>query len=185
MRNMKIGQLLSLAFALLIALLIIVGGFSAFRLSSLDTHIEIIAEDRMPKLVMIDKWLTALLQSARHVRNVLIYDKEKMSQEIVRLRDNAEICRESFEYFQKKAISETDRQTVQSIADIRARYLAAEAELIKHAEAGKMDEARSVLIEKTPRCWPNISTYYRNSPIIRLPRLPRKSRPVIRPSTLV
>ena len=55
MRNMKVAHILAMAFGLLIGLLVVVSVVSANRLHDLNTHAASVGNDRVPKLVMLDK----------------------------------------------------------------------------------------------------------------------------------
>jgi methyl-accepting chemotaxis protein len=149
MKYMKVWQILGLAFGTLILLIAVLGGISASRLSKLNNEVESVTTDRVPKLVMLDKWMVALLQTSRHMRNILIYDKDKIPAEVAAIHSNAATMQEAFEYFSKRATSESSRQTMSTLAGIRDRFGAAEKELLKLTEEQNMTAVRSVLIEKT------------------------------------
>ena len=148
MKNLKVGQILGAAFGGLIALLIVVAAVAANRLTELDQKMVYLASDRVPKLVMLDKWRVALLQSSRHMRNMFLYDPAEIPAEIKKLESTLEARREAFQYFEKNATSETGRKMLQEITVLRDRYLAAETELVKQVKAGNLNEARTVLIEQ-------------------------------------
>lgn len=76
--NLKIATRLGFGFGGVLILLTFIVGMGMTRLSNLNDGVQILASDRIPKLNTANSWIIELLQSSRHMQNMLILDdKEK------------------------------------------------------------------------------------------------------------
>lgn len=71
-RNKKIGTKLSISFAIVLSLLIIVSGISFQRISAITSDTADVVDNRVPKLVMADEIMIDTLLLGRSVRNLII-----------------------------------------------------------------------------------------------------------------
>ena len=96
--NMKVGLRLTVAFALLVALMVIMLIISLVQLSKLEGHIDAIVHDRVPKVIQAERLAKNTLESDRQIRNLLLLDSSKhgaAKDKIAEVRkSNAEIMAE-------------------------------------------------------------------------------------------
>src|SRR5947207_12049740 len=85
--NMKIGSRLGMAFGAVILLLVIVVGMAVASIASLRGAVDELGLRSIPKVEILNKWVVAVLQSARHMRNaLLIPEKDKIAEELAAIR---------------------------------------------------------------------------------------------------
>ena len=148
-KNLKIGTRLGAAFAIPIVLLMVIAGVSLSRLGELDSGLGHVVDERQRDLVITYKWAIAVLETARHSRNVLILEKDKIEEELNGMRQEKE-DRKRFMAEMEENVKGDERakQLLQNVVDNRARYIPHEDEYLRLAENGQFDEAKKLLIDK-------------------------------------
>jgi len=147
--NMKVSSRLTLGFGLILVLMLVLAGGSLFGLNRLDAAVEDISQDKVPKIIALAEWEISVLQSARHMRNVLILDgQEAVNKELASLGDQKKSRKEYLDQLEKTVKSEAGKAGLKAIVEMRAAYVVPEDEFMKLAAAGDLVQAKKVLLEK-------------------------------------
>jgi methyl-accepting chemotaxis protein len=148
-QNMKVATRLGLGFGVVIVLLITMVIIGITRLGSVNRQFELMAEEQVPKLVISGKWNTAVLETARHMRNILILDdKDKIKKEIASIYEEKKERKEYLEQLEKTVTADNEKLALKSIVDARAKYVVTEDELLKVADAGDYAGTKPILLER-------------------------------------
>ncbi|MEW5904555.1 MAG: MCP four helix bundle domain-containing protein, partial [Pseudomonadota bacterium] len=141
-KNMKIGVRLGLGFGLVLLLLALVAGIGITRLADLNDGMDLVANDRWPKVEKMQKMRDLTNENARALRNMMLtedlaetrkqYDRLKVNlNTIEKLHDELKAVIKSEEG--KRLIANLERETDRYAADMeRAAQLAL---VNKNAEA--------------------------------------------------
>src|SRR5471030_3468336 len=73
--NMTVAKRLGWGFGLVLMLLAGITTLGTIRLSGLHEKVLSISEGRVPQLLLANNWTFQLLETARHTRNMLIFDE--------------------------------------------------------------------------------------------------------------
>jgi methyl-accepting chemotaxis protein len=148
MTDMKVSTRLTLGFGIVLTLLIAVAGSGYRNLTALHDNVQTLADDSVPKLIAVAGWEISVLQSARHMRNVLILDdKEGVAKEIASLADERKIRKEFMERLTSSVKSEAGRIALKEVVDARAVYVVEEDTFMKQASAGDLVAAKKTLLD--------------------------------------
>ncbi len=149
MKNLKIGTRLGIGFAVLLILLTMSVSVGIGRLSSLNNKVEDLSENHIPKLLVENEWIIAMLQTARQMRNMLILeDKEKIKNEVEGVMQLKEKRQQYMERLQKTIVTPAGKAALQKVIEARAAYTPHEDEFLKLVIAEDMAGAKAVLLEK-------------------------------------
>ncbi len=145
----KTATRLLLGFGLLLLLMLALAGSGYRSLSTLNDAIDLLAEDRVPKVIAASKWEVSVLQSARHMRNVLIFEgTEAINKEIASLVEEKKKRKTYLEQLEKSVRTEAGKAALKLVIDARAEYIGPEDEFMKLAAAGDIAAAKQVLLER-------------------------------------
>ncbi|PKL59176.1 MAG: methyl-accepting chemotaxis protein, partial [Methanomicrobiales archaeon HGW-Methanomicrobiales-4] len=148
-KNMKIGMRLGIGFAVVALLLVIVAALSLFRINTIGNTVEIIVEDRMPKVIDSSMIINDINLVARAVRNMMLLDKkDDILQEDKRISEAFKRNDERLEKLRKVIRSEKGKGLLASFDTARQAYSKPMAEARKLALEGKKKEATEALISK-------------------------------------
>ena len=145
--NMKIGTRLSLAFGLLL-LLLIVNGITAYKeLEGLGDKVKVLAEDRMPKVDLANEIIDNINIIARALRNIYIdTNKETQEAELARIAKAREIIGKDIETLKSTTKDKEGLAKVQGLFDARAAYIDNYQKYIEQVKAGELDKAKTILL---------------------------------------
>jgi methyl-accepting chemotaxis protein len=147
MSNIKIGIRLGAAFAVLIVLLLIVGGISISRLSTLDSEITVLVTDKYPKVIMLQSVKDNLSIIARGLRNMLLVDSaDEMQKEGKRVTDARDAIGKIFADLEKLVKSDAGKAQLKTVMDARVVYVQAYTSVMKLIESGEKEKARNELL---------------------------------------
>jgi methyl-accepting chemotaxis protein len=97
-KNMKIGAKLGLGFGILLTLLSVIAIMGIMRLADMLDAMDKIAEDRVPKVILINEIVDVANDSRAQIRNLLLTEDLVESKKIVdKINDNREKMRAKFE----------------------------------------------------------------------------------------
>ena len=146
MKNLKIGVRLGLGFAIVVALILVVGGYSITKMNFLDKMIGDVAADKYPKTVLLNDMKGNIHVAARSLRNqLLLDDKEGIKAEVERIAAVREAMGKSMEALSKVVVSDEDKVLLKGLVDARSAYVASQKLLIGLIEANDKEKARSEL----------------------------------------
>jgi methyl-accepting chemotaxis protein len=148
MKNLKIGARLGLGFAVIVLLLIIVALIAINRLAVVNGASSIIAEDRVPKVLMIQSVYDRVNVIARVTRNALLEkdNKEAVKKELARIAVERKAAGETLEKLEKMLNTETGKAMFKALTEKRAAYGAGVDHLSKLIMDGKSEDARHFMM---------------------------------------
>ncbi|XQR87993.1 HAMP domain-containing protein [Stutzerimonas urumqiensis] len=145
LRNLKIGMKMALGFGLIIVLLVIIVVVGLRSLSSLNHDIVTIIENRYPKTVAANQVKNNLNESARALRNLLLFDGQNFVAERERVtRQHGQIS-ESLDILDKSLSTEQGRRLFADITRAREQYIAAQDKYLGYVDQGLRDSAVTLL----------------------------------------
>ncbi len=146
--NMKIGTRLGLAFASLLVMVLGIIGLALLRLESQDELLGNFANDRVQQLVITHKWANSLLETGNYIRNIYLFDHDKMGEQLVRLKDFKKLRAGYRADLVKTIDTERGKELVKNVMDARNSYVPHEDEFIRLLETNHPDEAKKEFMEK-------------------------------------
>nr|WP_175624505.1 MULTISPECIES: methyl-accepting chemotaxis protein [Oxalobacteraceae] len=146
MKNLKIGQRLSLSFGAIVVLLVILATLAFTRIGGLNDAIAEVDGDRYPKTVLANVMKDDLNQIARNMRNALLMtDKAAIQAELAQIGKAATSLGNALGELDKTIHSERGRQTIATLQADRSKFIPLTENFIKLASAGIKDEAVALL----------------------------------------
>ena len=147
--TMTVSTRLAIAFGLVIILMFGLAAAGVSGLATLNRQVDALANNKMPQVIATGKWEAAVLQTARHMRNVFILpDPASVKEELKAIHVNKQERAVLMEHLQKLVATERQRAMLKTIVDARSSYIPHEDEFLRLAEAGNMEEARRVMLDK-------------------------------------
>ncbi len=147
LNNMKIGTRMSLAFGLILVLLLINGGMSLRMISQLSGDLNKLANDRLPKVVQTSDITNNINIIARALRNLIINPtKETEQAELARIVKADETIGSDIESLQKSITSEGGQTRLKKLADARIAYVDQYKQYLEIVTKGDLDKAKSMLL---------------------------------------
>jgi methyl-accepting chemotaxis protein len=137
-------------FALVFALLVVLVASGLAYFNSLTNRIDLLANNRLPQVIAAGQWEASVLRTARHMQAALLLTEPgELQQELRSIKDNRDEQAALHARVKELAAASEAQTLLQRIDRARRTYLQAEAEFVQQAEAGKLDEAKVVLLVKT------------------------------------
>jgi methyl-accepting chemotaxis protein len=149
MKNMKIGYRLSLGFAAIVALLVVIAFIGINRLSVLDAGTELIVKDRVVKVAMtttMDKQINLIARSFRNV--VLLSDQDQVKKEIDRIQGARNRISETMDQFDKIISTEKGKKLLNEMKIVRTSYIGLTNRFLKLVDEGKREDATKMLFNE-------------------------------------
>ena len=85
-KNMRIGARLGLGFGLLVLILALVGSYAINSVQKIDDSLDVMVNDRLPKIIQANEWCDGVNAVARILRNAILFeDPNEIQGEINRL----------------------------------------------------------------------------------------------------
>ncbi|WP_330909259.1 methyl-accepting chemotaxis protein [Ramlibacter sp.] len=145
---MKVSTRLALAFGLVIVLMFGLGAVSVSSLMTLNRQVDTLANSSTPQILAAGRWEVAVLQTARHMRNVFILpDAAAVKEELKAIHAGKAERKEIMEQLGKTVANDRQKQLLENIVEARRKYIPYEDQFLKLAEAGMQDEAKKVMLE--------------------------------------
>ena len=147
MKNMKIGVRLGLGFAIIVVLMLVVGGYSISKMNQLDTLVGSLVKDHYPKTVMLNEVKDNLNIVARALRNmILLDDKDEIRKESKRIDDAREAVNKRLDELAKSVHSEKGAALLKELLDARVAYTASQKMLLGLIASNEKIQARTELL---------------------------------------
>jgi methyl-accepting chemotaxis protein len=147
--NLKIANRLLIGFGAILLLLTVAVGVAISQLSSLNNDVQVLANDRVPKMNTANAWIVRVLDTARHTRNMLIMtDPDQIKKEIDAVAEDKKIRMEYMDQLKKTTTLPEAKTLLQAVIDARAIYAPLEDEYLKLIASGDMATAKAMLLEK-------------------------------------
>jgi len=144
--NMKLAVRLGLGFAATLLLLIIISVVSYTRLSTLNTEIENLINDKYPKTVQAVDVIRAMNQVAQINRNLLLVsDPAEIKSQLTRMTEQRKIITDRIEKLEDTVTSDEGKRLLKTMTDTRVTYVAVLEKFLGLAQAGERDAALKLL----------------------------------------
>ena len=148
-QNSTITTRLLAGFGAVIAMLVIVVGLALAYLNSLTTQIDVLATNRVPQVIAVGKWEASVLRTARHMQTVFVLaEAGEVQMELKAIKDNRDEQAALFAQIKGLAVSGEAQKLLEQADQARKTYQLTEAEFMRDAEAGRIDDAKVTLLIK-------------------------------------
>jgi methyl-accepting chemotaxis protein len=148
-KQTTITQRLLLGFGAVIGLLVAVVAVGLAYLNSLTHQVDILANDRIPQVTAAGRWEASVLRAARDMQTVFVLTEQtEQQQQIAALKVAREEQAQLATQMQEFATTDQARALLAQIDKARKAWVQAESEVIGQVEAGKIDEAKVLLLVK-------------------------------------
>jgi methyl-accepting chemotaxis protein len=147
MKTLKLGTKLGLAFTAIGLLVAILGALAAQQIFFLEERIEVLVKRQFPNSVNASKFMIALLDSSRHMRNLLVYDDRALVQESVdTIRRNRKLIDEQIQVLDKGVKTPSNIAQLDVVKAARVAYLPVEDAFMDLVAKGRFQEAKIALM---------------------------------------
>lgn len=148
MKNLTVRYRLGLGFGAVVVLMTLAAGYTADRISRVQEEIKAFSERSLPNTVMAGKFIATVLQTARHTRNMLIYDDAaKVAAEIKAVRETADERAEQLAFLGRNVKAPAALAQLEVVKSAHQTYLPVEANYLKLVESNMLKEAKLFLLE--------------------------------------
>jgi methyl-accepting chemotaxis protein len=145
--NLKIGARLTIGFAAVIALLIVLALIGVTKISAISADTEIILHDRFIKVELAQTVENEVNKQLRALRTPLIVSDAALAEkELAKLDASLAVVSSAIDKLKATVHSERGQATLKALVDSRASFKAKEQQLLAAVKAGKIDEARALLV---------------------------------------
>ncbi|PXX37947.1 methyl-accepting chemotaxis protein [Undibacterium pigrum] len=145
-KNMKIAQKLGLSFTVVICLLLVLTGLSFVRVTQLSTDIDIMSNDRYPKIVQAQTIKDELNEVARNMRNILLMtDASALEKEYANIEERTGIISKSMATLDKSIGTTKGRELLQAAINAREKFNPLRAGFLALTQDGKKEQALDLL----------------------------------------
>ena len=149
-KNSTITTRLLAGFGAVIAMLVVVVGLALAYMNSLTGQIDVLATNRVPQVIAVGKWEASVLRTARHMQTVFVLaESGEVQMELKAIKDNRDEQAALFTQIKRLADSSEAQKLLERVDQSRKAYQLAEAEFVRDAEAGRIDDAKVTLLVKT------------------------------------
>lgn len=147
LKNLKIGVRLGLGFAVVVVMMLVVGGFSISKTNQLATMIGSLVEDNFHKTVTIYAIKGKINDVGRSLRNMAISDdKEEHEKEVRNIKEIRVATVKLFEELTKIVRNDTEKTLLKEIVDARSKFVESQKLVMGLVEAGEGEKARFELL---------------------------------------
>ena len=149
LKNLNIGARIGLAFAAVITLSAVVVGIGITRMSGLTASLDLIKDDRLPKVNAVTGIVDDVNLIARELRNVLIWDDPAKVAGALTLVEKARgDITATLDKLAPTVTTEEGKKRLAETQTARAIYVPVQIEFVQLVRAGKKDAAETLLAEK-------------------------------------
>jgi methyl-accepting chemotaxis protein len=150
-QNLRLSVRLALAFGMVILLTLATCALGIRSLAMQGQRVDELANIHTPALVFAGEWHTRVEAAAKDMRALFIVPEDDMLEEVAHIR----IGRQERDRLQGELArlvqTPQSKAALQGIAESGKAYLAMETEFLQLADAGKMDEARDMMLNRIRR----------------------------------
>lgn len=144
-KKLTVAQRLGSAFVFLGLGLMTSIVLSFLKLSSMKAEMDLLAKDRVPKILLVNAVHDASNQTARAMRNVLLARGEDAAAELENLQASRKKVTENLERLNAAVKSEKGRALFQAVIEARKPYGAGVDKMLALAKEGRKEEAVTLL----------------------------------------
>ena len=141
-RDMSIGQRLSIGFGIVIALLVMLAGISYKQIASLNKEVAAMVEERFPKTVAANQVKADVSEATRSMLSVLVMsDPDQIRKELANVEARNASATAAIASLTEHTQEARGKEILAEIATIRAKFLPAQAAFVKLVNDGLKDDA--------------------------------------------
>jgi len=149
LRNFSVAGRLALALGAVIAIFGAAITLSIARLSSLNEAGNVLANERLARLVLVDDWINEVNKSMRATRNMLLMDeRSKIQEQLDKVHNTLDARTHLIERLKASVHGPEELALLQDIEAARAANIPNENVFLKQIEAGEFKEARATLLDR-------------------------------------
>jgi methyl-accepting chemotaxis protein len=145
LNNLKIGVRLGIGFAVTLALLITISILGYTRLTMLDDSLDLVLQDRAPKVVQANAIVRAINVVARNLRNAAMFTGVEQQKALDAIPAQRKIISDTIDVLDKSIKSEKGKEILKKIAAARAAYVVDQDKFIELLKAGKTAELPALM----------------------------------------
>ena len=145
--DMKISTRLILGFGMLALLIALMGGIALVKTNVVDGDVVKLVDDRIPKVITLYEIKGELNNVARATRNMVIrVDPAEIKREIAGIEEARKQIGDRLQKLSAEVKSDAGKAILARIIENRVSYVAAQGKFIDLVNAGKVDEAKTLLL---------------------------------------
>ncbi|WP_224984872.1 methyl-accepting chemotaxis protein [Geomonas agri] len=145
--GIKLRTRLGIAFAMVVVLMTVVGGYSINRMAAFDSKVRTLIEDKWPKTVALNDLKSQVNVVARGLRNmVIVADPLEMQKEEKRIGESLHAVDKRIEELKKTVQSDSGKAALKEVIETKAAYQEAQHHVIATIKEGNKDTAGQELI---------------------------------------
>ena len=146
-RDIKISTRLILGFGLLALLIALMGGIALVKTNVVNDDVVKLVDDRIPKVITLYEIKGELNNIARATRNMVIrVDPAEIKREIAGIEEARKQIGARLQKLSAEVKSDAGKAILARIIENRVSYVAAQGKFIDLVNAGKVDEAKTLLL---------------------------------------
>ena len=147
LNNLKIGTKLAVGFGVAVVLLLLLSIVSITNINSMDSNMTTIVHERFPNTIFANKYISAINEAARVVRNYMITDDPSVkAQEKERLTELAKIADAMTDSLKAGMKTDKGNQLLSEMTSIRkGDYYTSRSRFLTAVDLGNKEEATSIL----------------------------------------
>ena len=138
--NMKIGVRLALGFGVIVLMLISMSVIAISDITSLNSDIQMMTNDRFPKTVQANAIVRAINVIARNLRNAAMFTGAEQQKSIEAIPPQRQIITETLAKLDTTIKSENGRELLKKIKDARSAYVSDQDKFLELLKADKRAE---------------------------------------------
>ena len=147
LKNFKIGSRLRLGFAIILVLMIIMGGYALTVIHSLDVKVDNLVELKMLQNEQAGQIKDNLNIMARVYRNIVIDEnKDHQSDELRRITESRKAIADLLEELKKTVASDAGKTALAKVVDTRTSYTKQAEAFMELVKAGQIEPAKKMLL---------------------------------------
>jgi methyl-accepting chemotaxis protein len=145
--DMKISTRLILGFGMLALLIALMGGIALVKTNVVNGDVVKLVDDRIPKVITLYEIKGELNNIARATRNMVIrVDPAEIKREIAGIEEARKQIGDRLQKLSAEVKSDAGKAILARIIENRVSYVAAQGKFIDLVNAGKVDEAKTLLL---------------------------------------
>ena len=145
--DMKISTRLILSFGMLALLIALMGGIALVKTNVVDGDVDKLVDDRIPKVITLYEIKGELNNIARATRNMVIrVDPAEIKREFAGIEEARKQIGDRLQKLSAEVKSDAGKAILARIIENRVSYVAAQGKFIDLVNAGKVDEAKTLLL---------------------------------------
>ena len=145
LRNLKLKPRLLLTFGVMALVFSAAVALAVTRLSAFNRAVQILTTETVPNLENTDGWLTAIMDTARRTRSMVIRDKDHVQEEIDGGRRSIEKRTKAREIAVAAAVTADEKLALKPLLEASERTVPLEAKYLDLFQSGHKDEAIALM----------------------------------------